>query len=72
MCTIVSVVERQRNRSRRLGAQTNGLFCREREHKAAIGLRKKEPRGEDGACVRQNIYTVTESALKIHAGRPQS
>lgn len=57
MCTIVSVVERQRNRSRRLGALTNGLFCREREHKAAIGLMsEKERAARRGWCLCQTEH----------------
>lgn len=75
MCTIVSVVERQRNRSRRLGALTNGLFCREREHKAAIGLMsEKERAARRGWCLCQteHLHCLKDSYRRDHRVRHQT
>lgn len=73
MCTIVSVVERQRNRSRRLGALTNDLFCREREHKAAIGLMsEKERAARRGRCLCQTEHRLKDSYRRDHRVRHQT
>lgn len=79
MCTIVSVVERQRNRSRRLGAITNGLFCREREHKAAIGLMSERERAaRRGRCLCQTEHLhcdrkcLKDSYRRDHRARHQT